>query len=165
MKKAVFLDRDGTLNSDKGHYYIYRPEDFVLNEGVVEGLKLLQENGFLLVVVTNQGGVAKGVYTEKEVEKVHQKMCALLEKEGVNLTAIYYCPHHDSVATCNCRKPKSGMLEKAIEEYDLEVTKCYMIGDSERDMEAAARVGIKAFKIAKNTSIIEVCKQIIQNED
>ncbi len=165
MNKAVFLDRDGTLNSDEGHYYVYRPEDFVLNEGVVEGLKLLQEKGFLLIVVTNQGGVAKGIYTKEEVQKVHQKMCKLLEQEGVDLTDIYCCPHHETVAECKCRKPKVGMLEKAIWEYDLDASKCWLIGDSERDVMAGENAGIRSFKIAKNSSIVEICKKIVSSED
>ncbi len=163
MKKAVFLDRDGTLNSDVGHYYIYRPEDFVLNDGVCEGLRILQENGYLLIVITNQGGVAKGIYTEEDVALVHQKMEGVLRNEGIELTAIYYCPHHESIAACECRKPSPFLLEKAIKDYDLDAKKCAMIGDSERDVLAARNAGIKAYKIKKNTSIVEVCKEIVAN--
>lgn len=164
-QKAVFLDRDGTLNSDEGHYYVYRPKDFVLNEGVVEGLRILQENGCLLIVVTNQSGVAKGLYTEQDVAMVHQKMKKLLSKEGIELTAIYYCPHHESIEECECRKPSPYMLEQAIEKYNLNSEKCYLIGDSDRDIEAARRAGVKAFKIPKNSSIIAVCKKIVAYED
>lgn len=165
MKKAVFLDRDGTLNSDKGHYYIFRPEDFVLNEGVVEGLKLLQENGYLLIVITNQGGIAKGKYTPQDVEAVHNKMQDMLRQEGIELTAVYYCPHHESVAACECRKPSPYMIQQAISEYNLEAAVCYMIGDSERDIAAAKAAGVKGFKIAKNSSIVQLCKKIVADED
>lgn len=165
MNKAVFLDRDGTLNSDVGHYYIYRPEDFVLNEGVVEGLRMLQEKGYLLIVITNQGGVAKGEYTEKDVELVHQKMEELLAKQGVKLTAVYYCPHHESVAACECRKPSPFLIEQALAKYELNPNHCFMIGDSDRDVEAARRAGVAAFKIVKNSSIVNVCEKIVANED
>lgn len=165
MKKAVFLDRDGTLNSDKGHYYIFRPEDFVLNKGVVEGLKLLQANGYLLIVITNQGGIAKGKYTPKDVEAVHNKMRDMLRQEGVELTAVYYCPHHESVAACECRKPSPYMIQQAISEYNLEAAACYMIGDSERDIAAAKAAGVKGFKIVKNSSIVQLCKKIVQYEN
>lgn len=165
MNKAVFLDRDGTLNSDVGHYYIYRPEDFVLNEGVVEGLRMLQEKGYLLIVITNQGGVAKGEYTEKDVELVHQKMEELLAKQGIKLTAVYYCPHHESVAACECRKPSPFLIEQALAKYELNPNHCFMIGDSDRDVEAARRAGVAAFKIAKNSSIVNVCEKIVANED
>ncbi len=165
MKKAVFLDRDGTLNSDRGHYYVFQEKDFILNEGVTEGLKMLQNHNYLLIVVTNQGGVAKGEYTKDDVEKVHQKMQELLRAEGVELTAIYYCPHHESIESCECRKPRTGMFKQAIKEYNIDVKKSYMIGDGDRDMEAANSIGIKGFKIEKNASIVEVCKKIVENEN
>lgn len=165
MNKAVFLDRDGTLNSDEGHYYIYRPEDFVLNEGVVEGLKILQEKGYLLIVITNQGGVAKGEYTEEDVKAVHQKMEELLAEEGIKLTAFYYCPHHESVADCKCRKPSPFLIKQALGKYKLNPNKCYMIGDSERDVIAASKAGVRAFQIPKNSSIVNVCKKIATDED
>ena len=97
LHKAVFFDRDGTINSDEGHYYIYKPEDFVFNPGVVEGMKRLQDAGYLLFVITNQGGVAKGIYTCEDVDRVHAYMCSELAKQGIQLTKIYYCPHHESV--------------------------------------------------------------------
>ena len=104
-QKAVFFDRDGTINSDEGHYYIYKPEDFVFNPGVIEGMKKLKEAGYLLFVITNQGGIAKGIYTHEDVKKVHARMCEELERNGVKIDKIYYCPHHESVKTCICRKP------------------------------------------------------------
>lgn len=165
MKKAVFLDRDGTLNCDEGHYYVYREEDFVLNKGVIQGLKILQKAAYLLIVITNQGGVAKGLYTTKDVEAVHDKMRELLREEGVEIAAVYYCPHHDSVADCECRKPSPTMLLRAITDYDLDAAKCYMIGDSDRDIQAAQRAGVKAYKIKTNSSIVEVCEKIVANED
>lgn len=165
MRKAVFLDRDGTINSDEGHYYIYRPDDFVLNKGVVEGLRLLQENDFLLIVVTNQGGVAKGEYTEADVDLVHNRMQELLVAEGIILSGVYYCPHHDSIAKCKCRKPLPYMIDKAIEDFQLNRSKCYLIGDSERDIQAAEAAEVNAFKIQKNTSILPICEKIVRNED
>ena len=120
LNKAVFLDRDGTINSDEGHYYIYKPEDFVFNPGVIEGLKRLQKAGYLLIVITNQGGIAKGIYTREDMFKVHEKMCAELEKHGVTLTKIYYCPHHESIKTCVCRKPSPYMVNLAIEEFHID---------------------------------------------
>lgn len=165
MRKAVFLDRDGTLNSDEGHYYIYKTSDFILNKGVVEGLKLLQDNGFLLIVITNQGGVAKGIYTEQDVCKVHKYMCELLAKSGIEITATYYCPHHESISPCDCRKPSPFMIEKAIKDFGLDKTACCLIGDSLRDVVAGQEAGIKVFQIEKNTSIFPVCKKIVNHED
>ncbi len=163
-RKAVFFDRDATLNSDEGHYYVYSPQDFVLNAGVVEGLRLLQAQGYLLFVVTNQGGVAKGLFSTQDVEKVHQKMQHLLEKEGIVLTGIAYCPHHESVSECSCRKPKPQMILDFMKTHRLKAANCTMIGDSERDRGAAEAAGIRFFKIAKNANIFPFCQKIVSNE-
>ncbi len=163
-QKAVFLDRDGVINDDTGHYYIYKPEDFRLNEGVVEGLKLLLDACFMLIIVSNQGGVAKGIYTEDDVSRVHERLTDELKKHSLKIDAIYYCPHHESVSECNCRKPKPGMILDAIKEFDIEPQKSYLIGDSERDITAGEKAGLKeCFLIEKNSSIIPVCKSIIKN--
>ena len=114
MNKAIFLDRDGTINSDEGHYYIYKVEDFVFNPGVIDGIRRLNEAGYLIIVVTNQGGVAKGEYTIEDVENLHVYMCKELEKHGAHVDKIYYCPHHSSIAPCKCRKPSPYMIEQAI---------------------------------------------------
>lgn len=162
MNKAVFIDRDGVINNDEGHYYIYKPEDFRLNNGIIEGLKLLQENGFMLIVVTNQGGVAKGEYTEDEVKKVHQHFLKLMTNEDIKIKAIYYCPHHDKVMDCDCRKPKPGMILKALDELDINPDQSFLIGDSPRDIEAGERAGLKqCFKIEANHSILPVCQTIV----
>ena len=161
MQKAIFIDRDGVINSDVGHYYIYKPEDFKLNEGVGEGLKLLQEAGFLLIVITNQGGVARGVYTEDDVIVTHREMERQLAEYGVTLDAIYFCPHHDKVAPCDCRKPKPLNLLKAIERFDIDTTKSWMIGDSERDVLAGKAAGVHTRHLVKNANLLPVCEGII----
>jgi len=161
MKKAVFFDRDGTINSDVGHYYIYKVEDFIFNKGVIENMRKLQERDFLLFVVTNQGGVAKGEYTCEDVEKLNAYMLDQLKLEGITITQVYYCPHHDSISKCECRKPSPYFINKAIEEYNLDKENCYMIGDSERDIESATRAGIKGLKIEANESIEKAVSSII----
>ena len=162
-QKAVFLDRDGVINDDTGHYYIYRPEDFRLNAGVTEGLKLLSDAGFKLIIVSNQGGMAKGIYTKDDISSVHEKLTEELKKHSLKVDAIYYCPHHESVSDCDCRKPKPGMILDAIEEFNINPMKSYLIGDSERDITAGKSAGLKeCFLIEKNSSIIPVCKTIIK---
>lgn len=161
MKKAVFFDRDGTINSDVGHYYIYKIEDFVFNDGIINNMRRLQDSGFLLFVVTNQGGVAKGEYSVRDVENVNNYMRSELLKRGVLLANIYYCPHHESISTCDCRKPSPFFINKAIEDFDLDRDSCYMIGDSDRDIESAVRAGIRGFKIESNQSIKNVVDLII----
>ncbi len=162
MNKAVFIDRDGVINNDEGHYYIYNTKDFKLNEGLIEGLQLLQNEGFKIIVVTNQGGVAKGEYTESDVQKVHNYFMKLMLEKGISISAIYYCPHHDKVMDCNCRKPKPGMILKGIEEHHIDPNCSYLIGDSPRDIEAGENAGLKqCFKIEANHSILPVCKTIV----
>ncbi len=161
MNKAVFIDRDGVINSDEGHYYVYRVEDFVFNPHVKDSLAALKQNGYLLIMITNQGGVAKGEYTEEDIQKVHQFMQNKLMESKANFDAIYYCPHHDSVATCDCRKPKPGMILQAIKDFDIDPKQSFLIGDSKRDIEAGNAAGLKqCFQVPKNTSIYHITKQI-----
>ncbi|NPA36047.1 MAG: HAD family hydrolase [Chlorobi bacterium] len=161
--KAVFLDRDGVINNDEGFYYIYKPEDLKINEGIAEGLRMLSEAGYKLIIVSNQSGVAKGVYTEDDVRKVHRKLFAELAEHDIKIDAAYFCPHHESVSECECRKPKPGMILQAIKEHNIDADISYLIGDSERDIVAGKRAGLKkCFLIKKNSSIIPVCKKIVE---
>lgn len=162
LAKAVFFDRDGTINSDEGHYYIYKPEDFVFNPGVIQGMKRLSDAGYLLFVITNQGGVAKGIYTKEDVEKVHARMCEELEQHGVHLSKIYYCPHHESIKTCVCRKPSPYMVNLAIEEFHIDKNHSYFIGDSLKDVKCAEEAGVKPIKIHKNQDITPAIEQILK---
>lgn len=163
LKKAIFIDRDGVINSDVGHYYIYRPVDFVLNDGIIEALKQFQKTGYLLIVVSNQGGVDKGEYGIEDVALVHQKMCQLFSAEGIELSEIYYCPHHDSVQKCLCRKPLNLNIEKAISRFDIDRTASWMIGDSQRDIMAGEASGLHTLKIESNENILPFVKNITAN--
>lgn len=164
MQKALFLDRDGVINSDVGHYYIYKTDDFIINEGIISSLKKISEAGYLLFIVTNQGGVAKGIYTENDVNKVHKYLLSKLEKENIQIERIYFCPHHDSIAKCECRKPSPYFIKQAISEFNIDRNKSYMIGDSHRDIQAAEGAGIKGIKIDSNENISPYCEQILKGE-
>ncbi|MGL5681810.1 MAG: D-glycero-alpha-D-manno-heptose-1,7-bisphosphate 7-phosphatase [Marinifilaceae bacterium] len=161
-QKAVFFDRDGTINSDEGHYYVYKVKDFVFNPGVISGMKRLQDAGYLLFVITNQGGVAKEIYTKEEVEELHQYMEECLAKEGVKLSKIYYCPHHESIKTCVCRKPSPYMVNLAIDEYNIDRAGSYFIGDSSRDVKCAEAANIKPIKIIKNQDVTPCIDKILK---
>ncbi len=161
--KAVFIDRDGVINSDEGHYYIYKVEDFVFTPELPNALKYLSDNGFVLVVVTNQGGVAKGEYSLTDVEVLHQHMRTELLSYDVELDAIYVCPHHESIAPCECRKPSPFMINQAVKDLDIDPKRSYLIGDSERDIVSGNSAGLKmCFKVKKNGSIMDVCKKIVE---
>lgn len=161
MNKAIFLDRDGVINSDVGHYYIYKVEDFKINDGIIESLQKFQEAGFLLIVISNQGGIAKGVYKKEDTDKVHQYFKNILSEKGIYIQEIYYCPHHSDIEKCICRKPDSQMIEKAIARFDIDISKSFFIGDSQRDIESAKKAKINAIKIDSNQNISDICETII----
>jgi len=141
VHKAVFLDRDGTIARDVP--YCSRPEDFELLPGVVEGIKLLNEHGFKVVVVTNQSGIGRGYFTERMLAEIHDKMITQLAEHGAHMDAIYYCPHHPD-DNCDCRKPKPKMVFQAALDLDIDLNQSYVIGDSEMDVELARQAGCKA---------------------
>lgn len=143
VNKAVFLDRDGVLNVEIGDY-VYRDEDFIVVSQVPEALRRLKEAGYVLVVVTNQGGIAKGLYTAQEVWKLHQ---LLQEVSGNALDALYYSPYHDSTSKSLMRKPDSLMFERAIARFDIDPAQSWIVGDAERDLLAGHKVGIKGILV------------------
>jgi len=143
QNKCVFLDRDGVLNEERGEY-TYKTEDFNLIQGVKEALQLLKAHHYLLVVVTNQAGISKGLYTKQDMEACHQK----LQKEVYNLiNAIYYAPLHPVVSHSLARKPDSLMLERAIARYNIDPHQSWIVGDRLRDLEAGQKVGVKGILV------------------
>ena len=142
-QKCVFLDRDGVLNEERGNY-TYRPDDFRILPGVPEALRLLKSAGFRLVVVTNQGGIGKGLFTRQDMQACHEKLTAACP--GC-LDAIYYAPAHPSISASLARKPDSLMLEKAIARFEIDVTESWLVGDQPRDLTAAQKVGVKGIWI------------------
>lgn len=144
MKKCIFLDRDGVLNEEQQDY-ISRKEDFIIREGVAEGLTLLKKAGYLLIVVTNQAGVSKGLYTENFVRDLHN---ILQEKCGGIIDDLYFAKHHPNFTSNSLlRKPDSLMLEKAMAKYQIDSTQSFMIGDAERDVKAGKKAGVKTIHI------------------
>ena len=150
MKKAVFFDRDGVINNEKGLYYIFRTEDFRFNPGIKTVLKVLRERGFLLIIVSNQGGISKELYTRRDVDNVHQRMTEELLSEGISFDEIYICPHHPDVENCLCRKPQTLFFEKAIARFNIDSGASYFIGDRETDMEAGKKAGLTTILVEPN---------------
>ncbi len=158
MNKAIFLDRDGVINRKGSSYYIFREEEFILNEGVRESLKYFISKGYLLIVITNQGGIARGIYTVAQMENVHSYMNQLLLSSDIMLTDIFYCPHHPAVSECLCRKPGTLLFEQAIARYNIDTNLSFMIGDSETDMQAAEKMRIKGILIPTNGDMMEIVR-------
>ncbi|NWN92707.1 D-glycero-beta-D-manno-heptose 1,7-bisphosphate 7-phosphatase [Marinobacter adhaerens] len=155
-RKAVFLDRDGVINVDHG--YVYRKEDFEFVDGIFDVCRYFKEQGYLLIVVTNQSGIARGMYTEAQFQELTEWMVASFAERGVTITRVYHCPHHpdfgpEEARNCECRKPEPGMILRGITEFDLDPAKCIMIGDKVSDMEAATRAHIETkVKLSEATS-------------
>ncbi|WP_324676843.1 HAD family hydrolase [Hymenobacter sp. GOD-10R] len=141
--RAIFLDRDGVLNEEMGDY-VWRPEDFNVLPGVPESLARLKAAGYYLIVVTNQAGIAKGLYTASQMRLCHDK---LQQACGNLIDALYFAPSHPSVSESLSRKPGSLMLEKAIARFHLDPSQCWIVGDRLRDLEAGARVGVKGILV------------------
>ena len=146
MKKCIFLDRDGVLNIDRVDY-VYRLEDLIIPEGAIEALKRFKAAGYLLIVITNQSGIAKGIYTREDVWKCHnyfQEQCGNL------LDDIYFSPHHEKFNSASLtRKPDSLMIEKAIAKYKIDRDASWMIGDAHRDIKAGKKAGVKTIHLTK----------------
>ena len=157
--KAIFLDRDGVINEERGEY-TWLLEDFRINPGVVDALIKWQADGFLLIVISNQGGIAKGLYAKSDTDFLHHQLTRYMHLAGVTITEVYYCPHHPNHGRCICRKPDSQLLEKAIARYSIDVSASWFIGDSERDQVAGEKVGVKCLKITPNTSLLDVVSVI-----
>lgn len=163
-KKVVFLDRDGTINKrPKRASYVEKPEDFVWLPGAIEAIKLLKKNGFIIFVITNQAGIARGKLTNEMLRKIHKKMQMDLLKHELYIDDVFYCPHSWNEG-CFCRKPNPGMIFDAQKKYSLNLSKCYFIGDDERDMEAGMRAGCKCRMIDKNNTIFDIVKEIVALE-
>lgn len=160
MIKAVFVDRDGVVINNANHYYIFRIEDVTLVDGVAKNLKQIQDKGYSLFMVTNQGGISKGQYTMQDVEKVNIRMQEMLAESGVYIEEIAVCPHHDSIEKCMCRKPEPLLIEKLIAKYNIDAAQSYFIGDSESDMLAAERAGIGGIRIIANQNMGAFIKKI-----
>jgi D-glycero-D-manno-heptose 1,7-bisphosphate phosphatase len=148
---GVFLDRDGTVIEEVG--YVNHPDRLRLLPRSAEAIRLLNDAGFPAVLVTNQSGVARGYFPEKLVQELHAKLERLLAQEGARLDAIYYCPHHPDVGPpglrldCDCRKPRTGMLDRAAADLGIDLARSYMIGDTFRDVTCAQAAGALAIMV------------------
>ena len=152
MTRAVFLDKDGTMIADVAHNV--DPQQIRLHPFAARGLKLLQERGFALFVVSNQSGVAHGLFPEEALEPVMQRIDTLLAREQVALAGYYFCPHHpqgkvaDYAIDCTCRKPRPGLLRRAAADHDIDLTRSWMVGDILNDIESGRRAGCKTVLVS-----------------
>lgn len=148
--KAVFFDRDGTLNEDVS--YLHRIEDFKWCEGAIDAIRYCNETGYLVIVATNQSGVARGYFSEEDIKTLHMWMNEELMAHNAHIDAFYYCPHHEHGAVaeytkvCGCRKPMPGMIDRACEEYDIDRAQTFFVGDRDLDMKCAENAHIRGIR-------------------
>jgi D-glycero-D-manno-heptose 1,7-bisphosphate phosphatase len=145
QRKAIFLDRDGTINEDTG--YVSSPDELIIYSWAAEAIRLINGSDFMTVIVTNQSGVARGLCTEETLGLIHSRLTGELGRQGARIDAIYYCPHHPRIGdvryriVCECRKPRPGMLLRASDQHHIDLTSSYVIGDKTSDLELAGGVG------------------------
>ena len=147
INRAVFIDRDGTLNEDIG--YVSTPDDLVIYPWAAEAVRRINEAGLLAIVITNQSGIARGMYTEEDLDAIHSAMLEQLGRSGARVDAVYYCPHHPDVGggryrmECQCRKPRIGMLESAVRDHKIDLAGSFVIGDKASDIKLAENSGAR----------------------
>ena len=157
--KTVFLDRDGVINQERSDY-VKSILELEIYPNVAKNIKLLKDAGFLVVVITNQSAVNRGIVTPEMINQIHNSIQNHLKKYGTFLDGFYYCPHIPN-ENCNCRKPKSGLLEKAILELNIDLNSSWMIGDRDSDIEAANSIGCKSIKISDSFSLDNAVEKIL----
>ncbi|MBR1728223.1 MAG: HAD family hydrolase [Selenomonadaceae bacterium] len=164
LNKAIFFDRDGTLNVDLD--YLCDFEKFQWIDGAVEAIKFLNDNNYLVIVVTNQSGVARGFFTEDDVKIFHNQMNEELKKFDAHIDEFYYCPHHPQGVIvkykidCECRKPKSKMIEDACKKFNIDKSKSLMIGDKIRDVECGENAGVRSI-LFEGGNIFDLIKKFV----
>jgi D-glycero-D-manno-heptose 1,7-bisphosphate phosphatase len=166
-RPAAFLDRDGVLNVDRG--YAHRPDQLEWIDGAPEAVRLLNDAGYYVFVITNQSGVARGYYDETAVQHFHANMQAVLRAQGAHIDAFYYCPHHPDGAIkelaieCRCRKPQPGMLEQAARDWPIDLGRSFLIGDKDDDLAAARAFHIHGIKFdARADSLVEIVRERLE---
>ena len=142
MQKALFLDRDGVINVEKD--YLYKIEDFEFINGIFELCQHYLHLDYIVIVVTNQSGIAREYYTDEDFENLTAWMLGMFCEHGIEITHVYHCPHHPDISgECSCRKPKAGMLLQAAKDFDINLENSIIIGDKERDIDAGLNAGLK----------------------
>ena len=164
QRRAIFFDRDGTLNVEK--HFLIDPAEFEWIDGAIDAIKFCNEHDFLTIVITNQSGIARGFFSETDVQNLHAWMNSELKKQNAHIDDFFYCPHHPEAVVekyrldCDCRKPKSGLFEQACRKYSIDRKNSLMIGDSDRDVESAENFGIRGIKFASG-NLFDTLKQVL----
>lgn len=157
MGKGLFLDRDGVINRERGAHTV-RLADFEVLPDVPEAIAAANAAGWTVVIITNQSGIGLGLYDHAELDRMHRYLHDMLRHHGAHTDDILYCPHHPSSGKCLCRKPGSLLLERGAARHGIDLSASVMVGDRDRDMEAAAAVGVHGILVAPNASLIDTLR-------
>ncbi len=160
-KRAVFFDRDGVINNNANHYYVHNPAQLELNPDIGEAISKIKQAGLMVLVISNQGGISKGLFETFDVDTIHAEIQRKLNPYDATIDDFYYCPHHDKIEKCLCRKPDSLLIEKAAAVHNIDLHNSFLIGDSVRDIQAGEKVGLRTFRIDANTSTLRVAERIL----
>jgi D-sedoheptulose 7-phosphate isomerase len=161
-RKAVFIDRDDTVAKDVP--YCPKPEDLKLFPGVGRSIKDLNDAGYLVILVTNQSGVARGYFSLEMLGRIHEKLRADVAKEGGMIDAIYFCPHHPD-EKCSCRKPQLGLIQQATQDFDIDIAGSFVIWDSEHDVEMGRKAGCRTFRVSADQDFNQAVRIILDRQE
>jgi D-glycero-D-manno-heptose 1,7-bisphosphate phosphatase len=159
LHKAIFLDRDGVINKERIDY-VKTPSELEILSGVAESIKQLKDAGFLIIVITNQSAINRGLTNHDSVKNIHITIQEYCKRNGTSIDAFFYCPHRPD-ENCNCRKPKAGLLLRAINEFKINLKSSWMIGDNDSDLEAAKLAGCNSIKIQPNGGLSKAVQTIL----
>lgn len=160
MQPYVLLDRDGVINQERGKH-TFLPEDFTWVDGFWQGMQLLQQKGFRFAIITNQSGIAQGMYGHKEVAVLHQKISDKAKALNLHLDEILYCPHHPRIGKCLCRKPEKLLYQRLISRFNIYPGESWMIGDKARDVIPAQKLGFKTLQVEANTNFVRNIRPLL----
>ena len=160
MKKAVFLDRDGVINKERKDY-VKSIEEFQILNNIPKSIKMLKEKGFLVIVITNQSAINRGLITIETLNEIHNYLQNFLKENNTSIDDFYFCPHRPD-ENCKCRKPNPGMLIKAAQEHNIDMNQSFMIGNSLTDVQAAQKAGCKGILLNQNQTLLELVTNLIK---
>jgi D,D-heptose 1,7-bisphosphate phosphatase len=160
MNKAIFLDRDGIINIERKDY-VKSVKEFVLIEGIFDVIKSIKDKGYLVIIITNQSAINRKIINKNDLEKIHNFLFKQAEKQNIIIDGIYFCPHTPN-ENCKCRKPKPGMILKAAQEFQIDLEKSVMVGDSETDIEAAQRAGCRGVLVKEADSLKNIIGKYLE---
>ena len=158
-QKAIFIDRDGVINYNRNDY-VKSWDEFKFIPGAKEAIKKINDSKVLLIIITNQSPIGRGIFTPDTLHKIHTRMLDEISKKGGHIDAIYYCPHHPD-DNCDCRKPKPGLILRATHDFNIDLSHSWMIGDSDSDLVAGRTVGCNVIMVTEKKSLLHIIKQIL----